>query len=260
MPTWKFKPLAEDDTRENPIQSQFFTTDEVRSIANGLIREGAQNALDEQLDKAQPVLIRIRISGSTEALSPNQFAPYLKGLTEHLHSKESGLRELPDFAIDKMDFLVFEDFNTKGLRGNPIESKDCEIENEDEPHNFYYFWRNVGITGKAKDKLGRWGVGKTVFPASSRINTFWGYTIQVDSKRELLLGQSVLKKHNIESDPQDWGYKPYGYFGNYRDNSFFARPIEEQQYLTNFKEHFKLTRRSEPGLSVVMEILMNQTT
>jgi hypothetical protein len=31
MSIWKFKPYTEDDTRENPTQSQFFTTDEVKS-------------------------------------------------------------------------------------------------------------------------------------------------------------------------------------------------------------------------------------
>lgn len=252
MGTWKFKPLAEDDTRENPTQSQFFTTDEVRTIANGLIREGIQNALDEQLDKTQPVDIKITLSGSKNALNPSQYSFYLQNLTEHLQSPESGLRELPDFSVEDMDYLIFEDFNTKGLRGNPIESKDSEIEDKTKPHNFYFFWRNVGITGKSEDKLGRWGIGKTVFPASSRINTFWGYTIQSDTQKDFFLGQSILRKHNLESSPQDWGYKPYGYYGTYLSDSFFARPIEEETFISDFKKAFRLKRTKEPGLSVII--------
>jgi len=32
---------------------------------------------------------------------------------------------------------------------------------------FYYFWRNIGRSQKDKMRLGRWGLGKQVFPASS---------------------------------------------------------------------------------------------
>lgn len=252
MATWKFKPLAEDDTRENPTQSQFFTTDEVRTIANGLVREGIQNALDEHLDKTQPVEIKITLSNSQNALNPSQYNFYLQELIEHLQSTESGLRELPDFSSEKMDYLIFEDFNTKGLRGNPFESKDCEIEDKTKPHNFYFFWRNIGITGKPEDKLGRWGIGKTVFPASSRINTFWGYTIQSDTKKDFFLGQSILRKHNLESNPQDWGYKPYGYYGTYLPDSFFARPIEDKVFIKDFKNTFQLKRADQSGLSVII--------
>lgn len=260
MISWKFKPIAEDDTRENPLQSQFFTTDEVGSIANGLIREGIQNALDERLDRTKPVRIKITINNGINKLQPTVYNKYTMGLSEHLYSKESGLRNLPSLSSDDMPFLVFEDFNTKGLRGNPIESRDVEIEDSSKPHNFYYFWRNIGITGKSEDKLGRWGVGKTVFPALSRINMFWGYTVQSDTKAELLLGQSILKKHNIESDPKDWGYKPYGYFGMFDSGSYFAKPIADQSFLHQFKQDFKISRNNEPGLSVVIPFFNSEVT
>jgi hypothetical protein len=260
MAFWKFKPYTEDDTRENPTQSQFFTTNEVKGIANGLVREGIQNALDEQLDKKKPVLIRITLSGQKHSLTPQQCDKYFDGLKEHLFSKDSGIRELPNFNDDKMNFIVFEDFNTKGLRGNPIESKDAEIEDGTKPHNFYYFWRNVGITGKPEDKLGRWGIGKTVFPASSRINTFFGYTIQCDTNDALLLGQTILKKHNIESQPEDWGYKAYGYFGNFDEKSYFAKPIIENEFLSTFKNEFLISRKNEPGLSIVIPFVKEQIT
>src|SRR5438046_1755766 len=78
-------------------------------------------------------------------------------------------------------------------------------------HNFYYFWRNVGRSGNTDDKLGRWGLGKTVFPAASAINTFWGLTVRKSDARKLLMGQSVLRTHNREDDKKtECGYKPYG--------------------------------------------------
>jgi hypothetical protein len=252
MTTWKFKPYTEDDTRENPTQSQFFTTDVVEGISNGLIREGIQNALDAQLDKTKPVKIKITLVDYANGLKPNSYKKYIAGLDEHLRSADSGIRNIPDLFNEAMGYLVFEDFNTEGLQGNPDESKDIEINDRSRKHHFYYFWRNVGITGKAEDTLGKWGIGKTVFPASSRINTFWGLTIQSDSKEELLLGQSILRKHNLESDSREWGYRPYGYFGNFSESSFFAKPILDKAFLNDFKKDFKLKRIDEPGLSIVV--------
>lgn len=255
---WKFKPYTEDDTRENPTQSQFFTTGIVEGVANGLIREGIQNALDEQYDETKPVQIVITLSDKFTSLEPNLYKKYLHGLLPHLAESQSVVRDAPNFDEEFMDYLVFEDFNTKGLRGNPIESKDAEIEKEGIPHNFYYFWRNVGITGKPEDKLGRWGIGKTVFPASSRINTYWGYTIQSDTGDALLLGQSILKKHNIKDHPKDWGYRPYGYFGSFEGGSCFAQPLRDQQVLSSFRSNFNLQRNLEPGLSIVVPFVKRE--
>jgi hypothetical protein len=259
MSDWKFKPLAEDDTRENPTQAQFFTTEEVGNIANGLVREAIQNSLDEQDDLSKAVTVKLTLSNN-KPLNYEEYTKYLKDLIPHLQSKDSGIRDLPDFKKDKLDYLVFEDFNTNGLRGDPAESKDRDINDNTKPHNFYYFWRNIGITGKPQDKLGRWGVGKTVFPASSRINTFWGLTIQSDTKAELLLGQCIIKKHNIEEDPQDWGYKPYGYQGTFKNDSFFPQPITEQSTILEFKSLFKLKRTTEPGLSIVIPFRKSSIT
>ena len=117
-----------------------------------------------------------------------------------------------------MKFLVFEDSNTKGLEGNP-EEYYVENNNDDLAHNFYYFWRNVGRSGKTDDKLGRWGLGKTVFPASSQINSFWGLTVRKSDQRKMLMGQCILRIHNIEGvKREECGYKPYGMFGNYKSD------------------------------------------
>lgn len=252
MTTWKFKPFAQDDTKENPIQSQFFTTEEVGNVANGIIREGIQNALDERLDSNLPVEIKVTLVLKNDGLEPKLYKSYLGDLDKHLSSKDSGLRELPNFDDDRMSLLLFEDFNTKGLRGDPIESEDGEINDKSKPHNFYYFWRNVGITGKSEGKLGRWGVGKTVFPAASRINSFWGYTIQYDTKNQFLLGQSILRKHNLEGSNCRWGFKPYGYFGEYKEGNYFVLPVENVEKLERFKRTFQLNRTTQPGLSIVV--------
>ena len=85
-----------------------------------LIREGIQNALDERNRGGQMETVRVRIflSGEKYALSNSEYNPIIETLKPHLRSDGSGLSTLPDFSAS-MKFLVFEDFNTKGLEGNP---------------------------------------------------------------------------------------------------------------------------------------------
>ena len=159
-----------------------------------------------------------------------------------------------------MKFLVFEDSNTKGLEGNPEEFYVENI-NDKQPHNFYYFWRNVGRSGKTDDKLGRWGLGKTVFPASSEINTFWGLTVRKSDQRKMLMGQSILRIHNREDDKkQESGYKPYGMFGKYKSADYFAVPVEEKQELQKFETLFRLERKNHSGLSLVIPFVTDEIT
>lgn len=261
MIEWRFKPNSRDDMDVDPIQGEFFTTRDIGNISNAVIREGIQNALDERNrgDKIETVRVRIFLSGNKYALESNRYKALIGTLLPHLQSKSSGITSLPNFN-DKMKFLVFEDFNTKGLEGNP---EEFYVESNDgvTPHNYYYFWRNVGRSGKTDDKLGRWGLGKTVFPASSRINTFWGLTVRKSDCRKLLMGQSILRIHNREDDKkQESGYKPYGMFGKYKSNDCFAVPVEDQTILNTFEELFKLERKNKSGLSLIMPFCSEEVT
>ncbi len=199
MIEWRFKPNSRDDMDVDPIQGEFFTTRDTDSVS-AIVREGIQNALDERNrgDQTEIVKVRIFLSGNKYAASSEDYLPLLETLQPHLKSKSSGIPSLPDFNAP-MAYMVFEDFNTKGLEGNPEESY-LENNTDQQPHNFYYFWRNVGRSGKTDDKLGRWGLGKTVFPASSRINTFWGITVRKSDQRKMLMGQSIRRIHNRDDD------------------------------------------------------------
>jgi hypothetical protein len=243
----------------DPIQGEFFTTRDIGNISNAVIREGIQNALDERnRERIETVKVRIFVSGEKYALSPESYLPLLETLLPHLKAKNSGLTTLPDLK-GKMKFLAFEDFHTKGLEGDP---KEYYLEGSDgQPHNFYYFWRNVGRSGKTDDKLGRWGLGKTVFPASSRINTFWGLTVRQSDQRKLLMGQSILRHHNREDDKkEESGYKPYGMFGQYIEPNYFAEPVEDANKTTEFEKLFKLERSSTSGLSLVIPFCSDEIT
>lgn len=263
MIEWKFTPYGQGEMKTNPTNSEFFTTTEVGNIATSLVREGIQNSLDEWIyrnsqTEKKPVHIVISNSGDKYALNPNQYKGYLIGLGDHLKAKLNGIRNLPDFQKEKMKYLTFEDFNTNGLVGNPDECEDVDVEDKRKAHNFYHFWRNVGITGKPEDKLGRWGVGKTVFPVSSRINSFFGLTIQKGHAQPYLLGQSVLKSHNLTANYQSYGYRPYGYFADYNDG-LFPKAIADNHTIEKFAHSFRLKRTfHDSGLSIILPFIREE--
>lgn len=248
-PIWKFKPLAKDDKRVDPIQREFFTTESVGELPEALIREAIQNSLDAKLPGHEgPVQVRIYLSESTGRTKGH--LPFFHGLEPHLAAHGNGLDNPPplDHALA---FITIEDFGTKGLPGNP-EEYNVGDENSPGEHNFYYFWRNVGRSEKGEKDRGRWGLGKTVFPASSRYNSFFGLTIPYRSSTGLLMGESVLKIHMLGPDEY---YHPYGGYGTFRDaenERYFALPVTDGKTLKTFCEVFCLKRREESGLSIVI--------
>ena len=113
-------------------------------------------------------------------------------------------------------------------------------------NDFYYFWRNIGRSRKQASELGRWGLGKTVFPAASRINSFFAITVRDEDGRRFLMGQSVLKVHKVGGKR----FSPYGYFGRFEEE--FALPVDAPLQLDQFCADFQLARGDKPGLSVVV--------
>jgi hypothetical protein len=118
---------------------------------------------------------------------------YFDGIWGHLNARGNGLSHPPS-SSDVCPFIVFEDFGTIGLQGDveqyyPIEGKR---------NPFYYFVRAEGRSDKGEHERGRWGVGKFVFPRSSRGNTVMCATVRSDDGRRLLIGQTVLKTHSLD--------------------------------------------------------------
>src|SRR5206468_8431532 len=146
--------------------------------------------------------------------------------------------DLDGIDLNEPRFLVVEDFGTHGLRGNP-ETK--------EPSDFYFFWHVVGRSGKSDAKAGRWGLGKTVFPNSSQIPSFFGYTVRSDDHRHLLLGQTCLRTHMLGGVT----YLPYAFYQSTGERTFVL-PFDNQSRLEKFRADFRLSRRDENGLSVAI--------
>ena len=239
MSEWRFRRMLPGEMDVDPIEAEFFSTASLDSLTDALVREALQNSLDARGNDAQ---VRVRIAFPPPLPEAGR---WLAGLWEHLEASHSGIAEVPDPGAP-VPFLVVEDFGTRGLQGDPAQDEDealdaCELRND-----FYYFWRNIGRSRKAASDLGRWGLGKTVFPATSRLNAFLAMTVRADDDRALLMGQSVLRIHKLRGSR----FYPYGYLAAFDGD--FALPLEDPALLGAFRSDFSLARDDDSGLSVVV--------
>lgn len=235
--------MTKGEMNADPVHGEFFSTEALDSLSVALVREFIQNALDAR-QGAPPVRVRF-IFGK---IDPDNALAYLDGLGSHVQAKDSGVKRevLPD-PDEPLSFLAIEDFGTRGLRGDATHDDEEINTSAGDRNDFYYFWRNLGRSGKGESERGRWGLGHSVFAAASRVNSFLGLTIRSDDYRKLLMGQSVLKIHRVDSKK----YSPYGWFGLISEQSFVL-PVESLPLTDQFCEEFTLDRGASPGLSVVI--------
>ncbi|MFY9254793.1 MAG: hypothetical protein WAO83_15180 [Fuerstiella sp.] len=176
-------------------------------------------------------------------MSAETAKPYFKGGWAHFQAPNNGLRDVA--AKDEpVRFLVFEDSGTTGLTGDVDQYH--EVSGVRNP--FYYFFRAEGQSGKSATDRGRWGLGKFVFPRCSRLRSFFAVTVRHDDRRRLLVGQSILRSHQVN----DRSYTPDGWFGPKAAKKTLHRPLEDNAFIDQFERDFCLERKSEPGLSVVV--------
>ncbi|MCH7598849.1 MAG: hypothetical protein IH973_03760 [Myxococcales bacterium] len=167
MSGWYFRPKTAGETHREPIHGEFFATYAISDPGMALVREGIQNSLDAGPEE-EKITVRIYLSGQNEHLTAEEFAPYIQGAWEHLRASDNGLLldEIPT-QNEPCPFLVFEDFGTRGLKGDPAEA----FRNKSGLKNhFYHFFRAEGQSDKEASDRGSWGIGKQVFPRSSRIS------------------------------------------------------------------------------------------
>ena len=241
---WHFRVMARGEMNQDPVQDDYFNTAALDSYSDALVREAIQNSLDAKVaDGDYPVCVRITFPDDSDLPGPEDAAPYLDSLWTHINASDV-VTEIPE-TNGKVPFLLFEDFGTRGLIGDPELSEDPE---EGELADFFYFWRNVGRGKKQGEERGRWGLGKTMFPASSKIHAFFGLTLRNGDENALLMGQSTLSIHRINSKK----HYPYGYYADHDEHDQFALPITDKQRIDDFCSTFSISRQSETGLSVVV--------
>jgi hypothetical protein len=240
---WIFQELRPGVKDRQPTQGEFFATDAIRSEAEALVRETIQNSLDAKMKGAAgPVRVRFHLANGTHALSAKVAHSYFKNGWSHFCAANNGLDDVPNVS-DDCPFLVAEDFGTTGLIGDVNQYRHIP----DRKNPFYYFFRTEGRSGKSEEDRGRWGIGKYVFPRSSRINAFIALTVRNDDAKRLLMGQTVLKSHTVGTKY----FTPDGDYG-LPNGDGLVLPVTDQDSIDQFCQDFKLRRNHEPGLSVVV--------
>lgn len=246
---WCFEETRRRSTRRDPFEAEFFSgegeTEDSYGRTDALVREVLQNSLDASL-RSGPVRVRFALSDAGHALGPEKSAAYLGGLVEHLDALKNDCVNTGR-AVPAMSFLAIEDFGTRGLVGDPELTRDPEPDHA-EDESFYWFWRNIGRSGKRGSARGRWGLGKTVFPSSSKINCLFGYTIRASDSRRMIMGQAITKIHKVGTRE----YEPEGFFCDPDARGEVQLPFTDPRVISRFVSDFGLSRKDETGLSVVV--------
>lgn len=255
---WNFRVISDSQVKQDPIQSEFFTSDKTAGYTSGLVRECIQNSIDARDDDNYPVEVRFKITENFNSFGLNDKDSYLYGLKEHLEAKKNGLRVDLNTIREKGRCLIIEDANTTGLQGNPLQADDKDDVSADK-QSFYYFWRNVGRSGKGNQDKGRWGLGKTVIPASSLINTFFGMSVSKENQKKTFMGQSILKTHYVDNSR----HSPYGYYAEFEiehPDPDFAMPVKDSDFHAEVEKKFDLIRSDNSGLSIIIPYIRSEVS
>lgn len=248
MPEWKFLEVRKGDKIRENVLAEFFKAASIDNAGEALVREGIQNSLDAVQDQSKPVKVRIIYGGESTAPTIGIANKFFAGLAPHLETSDFE----PPAREGKIHFIAFEDFNTTGLYGDPRQWRK-----PDDHNPFFAYFRAEGWSQK-EDGAGRWGVGKFAFPSASRFRAHFGLTIPCDDGTPKLVGQCVLKYHELG----DHQYMPDGWFGEFDDT--LGLPVEgkdpeSRRLIKLFEECFSLERGNQPGLSVVVPFLDEST-
>lgn len=257
---WKFRKMAVNETKQNPAHVNFFRENNEASEVSSFVREDIQNRLDARSkDSDKPVRVRYQISRGEEGLDFESRTPWMGTLRPHLEIQQVSEELTDDLPpkSERMDFLVAEDFETTGLRGNWNAAWDEEALAEAEKNDFYWFVRNVGRSNKHGSDRGRWGLGKIVYPACSKIRSFFAYSVRASDKIPFMIGRAVLPIHPVAH--MEW-VDSEGYFGCFNEKEF-CTPIDDEPHLQEFAKLFRLSRKQEEaGTSLVIPFVVDSIT
>lgn len=224
----------------------FFTAESLENLSEALVREGLQNSLDAAKRGADGVRqVRVRIAFEPKAQPEvrdylkKQFASAQGNFTQGL-----GISTLDDLLGPNSGYLVFEDFGTRGLTGDIHEFRLEDAEG----NAFFSFFRAEGRSSKSGESLGRWGIGKQVFPTSSRLHAILGVTIRAEAPKRVMMGSAVVRTHSVDGVD----YEPDAWFGCRKDDDAPVQPVESGDEIDELVAVFGLTRGNKEGLSIIV--------
>ena len=245
---WQFSaiPCIEESTF-NKILERFYNFG-----ISGLVRENIQNSLDGKIKGSnEPVIVTIK----TGSVSKDNI-PGLDEIKERINSlkgKNSYTKETIEHMKNKMNeeivnYISFEDYNTKGLSG----ALNGQSDNMKDTWSIYAY--NKGVHTEEDDESveksrgGSHGIGKIASNAASDL--YMMYFANCDEYGNKHLGGTVQL---IEHKYKDQHYRSTGYFTDVMDlgnNDTKFYPFENK-----FHEIFEKNTR---GLKIVIPFLREQ--
>ena len=245
---WKFSviPGIEESTF-NKVLERFYDLG-----ISGLVRENIQNSLDGKIPgETEPVIVTIK----TGKVNKNDI-PGLDNIKERIeclvghnsYTKETIEHMQNKMNQDEVDYISFEDYNTKGLRG----AKNGQSYRPEDTWGIYAY--NKGVHSEEenstleKSRGGSHGIGKIASNAASELHMM--YFANCDDEGDKHLGGTVQL---IEHKYKDKYYRSTGYFTD-------IKKIENNEerfypYENTFSEIFKKDTR---GLKIIIPFLREQ--
>ena len=180
MRDWQWPPTGPTPVNYG-LDTEIFDSERVPH-AQTFVREAIQNSLDARHDENSPVVVRFAFH-EAGLDSRKQFIGDLPG-----KKQSAGMAWPPEWDAGRISWLVVEDSNSTGLRGD-LKSRKSD---------FWNYWLNFGISNKSGAGRGGRGIGRITFLIASRISTVIGVTRRVDDGATAACGMSLLKPGEID--------------------------------------------------------------
>ena len=245
---WKFSsiPCIEESTF-NKILERFYTFG-----ISGLVRENIQNSLDGKIPgETKPVVVTIKTGTIKKENIPG--LEEIKNRINFLEGRNSYTKETIQHMKNKMNdeiinYISFEDYNTKGLKG----AKNGQSTNKEDTWSIYAY--NKGVHTEEEDETleksrgGSHGIGKIASNAASEL--YMMYFANCDEEGNKHLGGTVQL---IEHKYEDNYYRSTGYFTD--SKNIDSKTTKFYPYENNFDEVFAKDTR---GLKIIIPFLRDQ--
>lgn len=239
---WIFRERGEEKHRD-PLGAEFFNNEELLSDASSLVREAIQNSLDAKAHPDEPVRVRFQIGIQRDPTLIDRIFSGLEPHTEEVFGSDRGkIRQ-------NCRYLVYEDFNTEGLKGDTtITSVPSGSDQKD--HSYTFFVHYEGKGSKTEGSRGKWGVGKVVFPMISATNSFFAYSVRAQENAlcgntNPFIGMTILKFHSLGSTE----YQPDGWYSDWQGTTPVPIGGQEASILAG---QWSVSRNNETGLSIII--------
>ena len=219
---------------------------------SGLVRENIQNSLDGKIPgETKPVVVTIKTGTIKKENIPG--LEEIKNRINCLEGRNSYTKETIQHMKNKMNdeiinYISFEDYNTKGLKG----AKNGQSTNKEDTWSIYAY--NKGVHTEEEDETleksrgGSHGIGKIASNAASEL--YMMYFANCDEEGNKHLGGTVQL---IEHKYEDNYYRSTGYFTD--SKNIDSKTTKFYPYENNFDEVFAKDTR---GLKIIIPFLREQ--